>query len=73
MHARRVVGQRLVALVQLGVLRARYRVVGVALGLGELVHQARPRMVLACQVLELRHPRVRVIVGVVHHRHRLVL
>src|SRR5690606_26430804 len=50
-HARRLVRQLLVALVQLGVLRPRNGVVGVALGRGIFVGDAGLRMDLSGQVL----------------------
>src|SRR5690606_11784324 len=52
-HARRLVRQLLVALVQLGVLRPRNGVVGVALGRGIFVGNAGLRMDLSGQVLVL--------------------
>src|SRR5436305_10761069 len=65
LHARRGIGERLVLLVSFGVFRARHRIIRVSLRLWVFVDQARFRMLLTGQILELGHARVYVIVGVV--------
>ena len=70
-HVGRRVRERLVALVELRVLGSRDRVVRVTLARGELVDDARLRVHLPGQVLELGDPRVLVLVRVVDDGDRL--
>ena len=72
MHAGGRVRQRLVLLYSARVLRLRDRVVRIALRARVLVDEAGLRMLLPGEVLELGHPRVRVLVRVVDHRDRLM-
>src|SRR5690349_9350003 len=72
MHVRCRIRQLLVTCIQLSVLFPRHRIVFIALRLRKLVNNARLRVLLPGEILELRHPSVELLVRIVDDRRGLI-
>jgi len=66
-------GEGLVFLVEFGIFGARNGIVRIALSLRKFIHDARFGVLLASEMLELRHAGVLIVIRVIHHGHRLDL